>query len=251
MLYRCIDAGVWCLHAKVNVLRQASVTIWFPSSHSSPCWDCTFPSPHTPILSWTFSVDWNDWKGWKKTERNNIWGPLVATSCVTNQTRPNQKDICLNWKQYVSRELRLLPVWASIRLYPWSTAPSDPFWILLHWPDARAPSLPRCSPQRSTRIHTCRQQTVKQGFSIATCIQYGLIGAGSYCGDFIKRAPVGVASKGSIVGDLGITFAVARWTWDTHFPLFPNWKKACEGNNRTQCCRLWYTTNSDLWEHLW
>lgn len=189
----------------------------------------------------------------KKTERNNIWGPLVATSCVTNQTRPNQKDICLNWKQYVSRELRLLPVWASIRLYPWSTAPSDPFWTLLHWPDARAPSLPRCSPQRSTHIDTCTQQTVKQGFSIATCIQYGLIGAGSYCGDFIKWAPVGVASKGSIVGDLGITFAVARWTWDTHFPLFPNWKQACEGNNRTQCCskKLWYTTNSDLWEHLW
>lgn len=60
---------------KVHVLRQASVTIWFPSSHSSPCWGCTFPSPQAPILSWTFSVDWNDWKGWGKKkliETNDI-----------------------------------------------------------------------------------------------------------------------------------------------------------------------------------
>lgn len=47
-----------------NSLRQASVTIWFPSSHSSPCPAWTFPSPHTPTLSGTFSVDWNVWKGW-------------------------------------------------------------------------------------------------------------------------------------------------------------------------------------------
>lgn len=71
MLHHCIDEGFWLFRAMVNVLRQASVTIWFPSSHSSPCWDCTFPSPHAPILSWTFSVDWNDWKSWKKAERNN------------------------------------------------------------------------------------------------------------------------------------------------------------------------------------
>lgn len=55
-----------------NSPRQASVTPWFPSSHSSACWACTFPSPHTPTLSGTFSVDWNVCKGWTSS------GEMVA-----------------------------------------------------------------------------------------------------------------------------------------------------------------------------
>lgn len=48
---------------ELNSLRQASVTMWFPSSHSSPCCGCTLPSPHVPTPSGTFSVDWNGWNG--------------------------------------------------------------------------------------------------------------------------------------------------------------------------------------------
>lgn len=65
-------------------------------------------------------------------------------------------------------------------------------------------------------------------FAIETYIRFGFIRARSYCRDFIQRAPVCVASKGSIVGDLGITFAVTWRAWKSHFPLFPNWKKTCK-----------------------
>lgn len=64
-----------------------------------------------------------------------------------------------------------------------------------------------------------------------TRIRFGFIGARSYCRDFIKGAPVCVASKRSIVSDLGIAFTVTWWTWKSHFPLFPNWKKTCKIHN--------------------
>lgn len=54
------------------------------------------------------------------------------------------------------------------------------------------------------------------------------MGARSYSRDFIKGAPLRVASKGGIVNELGITITVTWWTWKSHFPLFPNWKKTCK-----------------------
>lgn len=63
---------------ELNSLRQASVTTWFPSSHSSPCCGCTFPSPHVPTPSGTFSVDWNGWNGWKICQKTITVGAKLC-----------------------------------------------------------------------------------------------------------------------------------------------------------------------------
>ena len=48
-----------CVCVCVHSLMQLSVTTLSPSSHSSPFWGWTVPSPQNPSGSGAFSVDWN------------------------------------------------------------------------------------------------------------------------------------------------------------------------------------------------
>lgn len=95
-------------------------------------------------------------------------------------------------------------------------------------------------------------------FAAETYIRFGFGGARSYCRDFIKEAPLCVASKGSIVSDLGVTFAVTWWTWKSHFSLFPDRNKTCKIRRVDESkqhgaitVEMRYTANNNPLEHLW
>lgn len=121
------------------------------------------------------------------------------------------------------------PVVTCMGFHPSLSLKYSPLWSFLN-----TIALTKCTRSISSSLLTTKIYThphvhaadgearEPKGFSIESYIQYGFITVGSYCGDFIKWAPVCVASKGSIVSDLGVTFAVTWWTGETHFPLFPN-----------------------------
>lgn len=204
--------------------------MWFPSSHSSPCCGCTFPSPHAPTPSGTFSVDWNGWKGWKICPKTITVGAKLCEGPKIYLTSHSEDNTKLNppsedgWR---NTHPSVLPVWASTLPCLWSRAPSGPSWRRWRCQDVERPFPPRCSQQISTHRHS--ENKAEESNDPLQPTLGPLVCEETYCWDFLGSPPLCVAAKGGAVCCESRVAVAATWkTRKTPLTLLPREKETCE-----------------------